>query len=101
MVVSAETLQRLQLNAFVSWSHDALNDAKVQENITALQNLCQKHNPTTSCSWEQCQEQMERFLQAFDDFVEKDCLRGKSFHFWNTFLNDILPILIDLSRTHR
>ena len=44
---------------------------------------------------------MEEILQALDDFVENGCLRSKSFHFLNTFLNDILPILIDLTRSHR
>ena len=44
---------------------------------------------------------MEEFLQAFDDFLESDCLRSKSFHFWNTFLNHILLVLIDLTRSHR
>ena len=43
---------------------------------------------------------MEEFLQAFNDFLKNDCLRSKSFHFWNTFLNDILLILNDLTISH-
>ena len=61
VVLLAETLQRLQLDAFVSLSHDALKDAKVKENMIALQNLCQNHNSNTSCSWEQYQGLMEVF----------------------------------------
>ena len=44
---------------------------------------------------------MKEILQGLVEFVENDCLRSKSFHFLNTFLNDILPILIDLTRSHR
>ena len=101
MVLLAETLQRLQLDAFVSLSHDALKDAKVKENMIALQNLCQNHNSNTSFSWEQYQGPMEEFLQAFNEFVKHGCLRSKSFHLWNTFLDDILLILIDLTRSQR
>ena len=100
MVLLAETLQRLQLDAFVSLSHDALKDAKVKENMIALQNLCQNHNSNTSYSWEQYQGPMEEFLQAFNEFVENGCL-SKSLHLWNTFLDDILLILIDLTRSQR
>ena len=101
MVLLAETLQRLQPDAFVSLSHDALKDAKVKENMIALQNLCQNHNSNTSFSWEQYQGPMEEFLQAFNEFVKHGCLRSKSFHLWNTFLDDILLILIDLTRSQR
>ena len=59
MVLLAETLQHLQLGTFASLSHDAVKDAKVQENMIALQNLCQNNNPNTNCSWEQDQEAMK------------------------------------------
>ena len=36
MVLLAETLQSLQLDAFTSLSHDALKDVKVKENMIAL-----------------------------------------------------------------
>ena len=81
---SSNGSQHLQLDAFASLSHDALKDAKVQENMIALQNLWRNHNPKTNYSWEHYQELMEEFLQAFDDFEENDCLRSKSFHLWNT-----------------
>ena len=42
----------------------------------------------------------EEFLQAFGGLLENGCLRSKSFIFRNTFLNDILLIMIDLSRSH-
>ena len=45
MVLLAETSQHLQLGTFASLSHDAVKDAKVQENMIALQNLCQNNNP--------------------------------------------------------
>ena len=32
--------------------------------------------------------------------MENGCLTSKSFHIWNPFLDDILPILIDLTRLH-
>ena len=67
--------------------------------VIALQNLCQNHNPKTNYSWEQYQEPMDEFLQAFHDYVESGCLRSKSFHFCITSLNDILPILIDLTKS--
>ena len=70
----------------------------MQENI-ALQNFCQNHNPKTNYSWEQYQEPLEEFLQAFNDYVEIGCFRSKSFHFSNTFVNEILSILIDLTRS--
>ena len=44
---------------------------------------------------------MGEFLQVFDEFLENGCLRSKSVYFWNTFLNDVLLILIDLTRSHR
>ena len=59
MVLLAETLQQLQLDAFASLSYDALKDAKVQENVIALQNLCQNHNPKNNYIWKQYQEPME------------------------------------------
>ena len=68
--------------------------------MIALQNLFRNHNSKTNYSWEQYQEPMEEFLQALDDFVENGYLRNKSLHFLNTFLNDILPILIELTRSH-
>ena len=62
---------------------------KEQECIIALQ----------SCT--QYQEPVKEFLHASDDFVENGYLRSKSFHFWGSFLNDILLILLDLTRSHR
>ena len=90
MVLLAETLQRLQLDVFASLSHDALKDAKVQENMIALPNPCQNHSFNTNYSWGQYQKPLEEFLQAFDDFVEISCL---------TFPDDILPILVDLTKS--
>lgn len=98
-VLLAEAL-RLQIDAFASLSHNTLKDAKVQESIIVLQSLSQNHNPKTNYSWEQYQEPMDEFLQAFHDYVENGCLRSKSFHFWIISLNDILPILIDLTKSN-
>ena len=91
LILLVETL-RLQIDAFAFSSRNALKDAKLQEDIVSLQNLCQNHNPKTKYNWKQYQEPMEEFLQAFDDFVQNGCLTSKLFHFWNTFLNFILPI---------
>ena len=44
---------------FTSLSHGALKDAKVQENMIALQNLCQNNNPNPNYGWEQYQEPMK------------------------------------------
>ena len=68
--------------------------------MIALQNLCKNHNSNISYCWEQYQEPMEEFLQTFDNFFENGCVRSKSFYFWNTFLDDNLPILNDLTRSH-
>ena len=53
--------------------------------MSSLQNLCQNHNRKTNYSWEQYQEPMEEFLQAFDDFLENGRLRSKSFTFGTLF----------------
>ena len=85
IVLLTETLQRLQIDAFASSSHNALKDAELQKNMISLQNLCQNHNPKANYSWEQYQEPMEEFLQAFDDFLENGRLRSKSFTFGTLF----------------
>ena len=101
MILVAEALTRLQLETFSSESHNTLKDEKVKENMIALQNLCNNHDPKENYSWKQYQDPMEEFLKVFDDFVKNRCLISKSFQFWNTFLNDVVPILIDLTRSHR
>ena len=91
---------RLQVDVFAFSLHNAFKNTKLEKNRISLQNLCQNHNPKTTYSWEQYQEPMEEFLQAFNDFVENGCLRSKSFQVWNTFLNFILLILINVTRSH-
>ena len=44
---------------------------------------------------------MKPFLKQLDEFVKKSCAESELFKFWNTFLNEIVSVLIDLTRSHR
>ena len=44
---------------------------------------------------------MSYFMEIFDKYKEEGKLKSEQFQYWNKFLEEIIPILRDLTRSHR
>ena len=44
---------------------------------------------------------MSDFMEIFDKYKEEGKLKSEQFQYWNKFLEEIIPILRDLTRSHR
>ena len=46
-------------------------------------------------------EKMSDFTEVFDKYKEEGKVKSEQFQYWNKFLEEIIPILRDLTRSHR
>lgn len=98
MMLITEDLQKLQFQAFFAFLTLDLPDG-TNEVFKKFQKFvdCKDDHRT----WRYFQEMLNKFLGSFNYFIQKRCSENNQFKFWNTFLNDIVPVLVDLNRCFR
>ena len=103
MGLISEALHQLQLIEFIKVT-DCSQFQGLLENIAELQMLSEKemlHQRKIQRKWRQCKEKMSDFMKIFDKYKEEGKLKSEQFQYWNKFLEEIFPILRDLTRSHR
>ena len=103
MGLISKALHRLQLMEFIKVT-DCSQFQGLLENIAELQTLFEKemlHQRKIQRKWRECKEKMSNFMEIFDKYKEEGKLKSEQFQYWNKFLDEIIPILRDLTRSHR
>lgn len=98
MMLIAEALQQLQIEAFTA-SLPLNLPSGINEALKEFKNFvdCEDDHRT----WRYFQDRCEPYLTSFKEFITQRRSSNKEFRFWDTFLNDIAPVLMDLNRSHR
>ena len=103
MGLISEALHRLQLIEFIKVT-DCSQFQGLLENIAELQRLFEKemlHQRKIQRKWREGKEKMSDFTEIFDKYKEQGKLKSEQFQYWNKFLEEIIPILRNLTRSHR
>ena len=99
----SEALEHLQLSAFME-SIDGEKYKELFKQIGELQNLLQVihlDHQSIRDSWVKHQANLGEFNADFDAFKRNGCKSSQQFEYWHTFLNEVAPVLRDLTRSHR
>jgi len=98
MMILSEVLQQLQLEAFTS-STVFTDQNNATEELKKFQEIvkCEDVHRT----WKHFQERLAGFLTSYNYFISERCSVNNQFKFWNVFVNDVVPVLMDLNRSHR
>ena len=103
MALITEALERLQLSKFLETINQSHFEQLFNE-ISELQTIFQTPDlnlQVAKLKWEKCENEMNDFSVAFQEFKERGSNDSAQFCYWNTFLQDVAPILRDLTRSHR
>ena len=99
----SEALEHLQLSAFME-SVDGEKYKELFKQIGELQKLFQATHLDHQSIRDSCvkhQANLREFNADCDAFKRNGCKSSQQFEYWNTFLNEIAPVLRDLTRSHR
>ena len=103
MALISEALHRLQLSLFLEET-DGVQFEDFFTQIEELQKLFQSKDldqQKISEQWKTCQELVVNFTKAFNKYKEAGKAQSEQFQYWSTFLDNLFPILRDLTRSHR
>ena len=105
MALISEATSRLQMSNFFSVV-DKSKYSELLENVSNLQNLFQEYvrfdDPVPYASqWNLCQEKMVAFSNDFEIYCDDGCKKSQRFQYWDAFIHKIMPVLRDLTQTHR
>ena len=103
MGLISEALHRLQLIEFIKVT-DCSQFQGLLEDIAELQRMFEKemlHQRKIQRKWREGKEKMSDFTEIFDKYKEEGKLKSEQFQYWNKVLEEIIPILRDLTRSHR
>ena len=50
--------------------------------------------------WKCSKEHLQSFICFFNEYIESKSSENLQFKYWNVFIQDIIPVLIDLTRSH-
>lgn len=73
----------------------------VFEEIAGLQAIFQTSDlQEAKLDWNKCERKSKEIFVAFQQYKDNG-FNNSQFRYWNTFLQDIVPVLRDLTRSHR
>ena len=55
----------------------------------------------TKEEWEKCKSLFSRFRDDFEEFKKEGCQKREQFRYRTLFIDEITPVLRDLTRSHR
>ena len=96
-------LEHLQLSAFME-SVDGEKYKELFKQIGELQKLYQSthlDHQSIRDSWVKHQANLSELNADFNAFKRNGYKSSQQFEYWNTFLNEIAPVIRDLTRSHR
>ena len=99
----SEALHRLQLLQFLKISDCAAFEGLFVK-IEELQELFEKenlHQRKIEKKWNECKEKLADFKKVFENYRQEGKLASDQFKYWELFLHQIMPVLRDLTRSHR
>ena len=95
MMLIAETLLQLQIEAFVSSSNF---DQSLVEDLQLFRRMVEKEEKYRD--WKYFEKHLQSFICSFNECIESKSSENLQFKYWNVFIQDIVSVLIDLSRSH-
>ena len=102
----SEAVNRIRLDKFKDTYPDIFSSAEhnISDILDGLE-AAKKSNKTDSCheSWEVMQEIVEKsqFLAQFSAFNDEMGGKSELWRYWNIFLDKIMPVAIDLTKSFR
>ena len=99
----SEALQRLQFSEFIK-TVDISKFSKLFVHIAELQTLFRTENGTPESiksAWTCCRNEINEFNEAFSLFKDRCSKASEQFQYFNIFLERIVPVLRDLTRSYR
>ena len=96
MMLIAEALLQLQIEAFVSSSNF---DQSLVEDLQLFRKMVEKEENYRD--WKYFEEHLQSFICFFNEYIESKSSENLQFKYWNVFIQDIVSVLIDLTRSHR
>ena len=103
MALLAESIQRLQLSTFFE-KIDCLKFANFLKHIESLQQFVLgeiNEDMKESIIEEREKLTIDSFKEEFTKFKENGKTQSQQFSYWSMFIDEIYPILRDLTRSHR
>ena len=96
MMLIAEALLQLQTEAFVSSSNF---DQSPVEDLQLFRKMVE--NEENYRDWKYFEEHLQSLIFFFNEYIESKSSENLQFKYWNVFIQDIVSVLIDLTRPHR
>ena len=96
MMLIAEALLQLQIEAFVSSSNF---DQSLVADLQLFRKMVEKQENYRD--WKYFKEHLQSFICFFNEYIESKSSENLQFKYWNVFIQDIVSVLNDLTRSHR
>ena len=103
MALIAESIEHIQLTTFLNQADVGKFDDLFRI-VSQLQELfsTNESNPgLIRTIWSSLEKELKTFIAEFDAFKRDGCSKSPMFNYWNKFVNDIAPVLFDLTRSLR
>ena len=103
MTLLSEAISRLQLMQLFKQKDCSIFQNLFQQ-ITRYQQIFKTENPDVTEineEWNKCKDMLSQFHDALNDFKEEGSKSSEQFQYWSIFLEEIAPVLRDLTRSHR
>ena len=98
MSMTAEALGHLQLSAFFSQT-EFDRYKPLFDTITETQSMFEADDSDQEIlqhTWERCENEITHLNMKLDQF-KQGCEKSSTVRYWNTFINDVAPVLRDLT----
>ena len=103
MTLLSEAMNRLQLVQFFKIKDCSLYNTLLQQ-IVKYKELFKQEGPDSvkiKDEWEKCKGLLSHFQDDFEEFKKEGCQKSEQFRYWTLFIDEIVPVLRDLTRSHR
>ena len=103
MTPLSEAMSRLQLVQFFKIKDCSLYDTLLQQKVK-YKELFKQEGPDSvkiKDEWEKCKGLLSHFQDDFEEFKKEGCQKSEQFRYWTLFIDEIVPVLRDLTRSHR
>ena len=104
MGLIAETMTSLQLQAFFDTDSNNVKFQDLLHQIVHIQTLLDSdvlNYEMIRADWVKCKSHMGLFQDAYSKFKDDKGKESENFRYWTIFLDDLYPILRDLTQSHR
>ena len=103
MNLLCEAMNQLRIEKYWTFSTavDIQKSINISKSEVSNENTIIKVDGIESMLLQQSQEWITRTSESFEKFVEESLKESKQFKYWSIFLDELYPVLCDLTISHR